>query len=124
MTFALWWFGIRFTPGGDSYFSAMLNSFVHVIMYAYYLCSALGVSFPFKKLVTQAQLVQFAVNIVHCVIGLQRGCYDVNDNFSPSWMFWGSMAYMFSFLVLFGMFYNETYNAGGAKQKRAAVKKD
>jgi hypothetical protein len=69
MTFLLWWFGMRFTPGGDAYFSAMLNSFVHVVMYAYYLCAALGVRFPFKKLVTQLQLVQFAVNLVHSGLG-------------------------------------------------------
>jgi elongation of very long chain fatty acids protein 4 len=118
MTFGLWWFGIRFTPGGDSYFSAMLNSFVHVIMYSYYLCAALGIRFPFKKLVTQAQLVQFAVNLVHSALALYYGCTAVADDFSPRWMFVGQIAYMVSFLFLFGLFYRQAYSAAAKKQKK------
>lgn len=34
--FVIWWFIMSYTPGGSSYFSAALNSFVHVIMYGYY----------------------------------------------------------------------------------------
>jgi elongation of very long chain fatty acids protein 4 len=117
MTFGLWWFGIRFTPGGDSYFSAMLNSFVHVIMYSYYLCAALGIRFPFKKLVTQSQLVQFAINVVQCVVGLYIGCDDVADDFSPRWMIVGQIFYMFSFLFLFGLFYRQAYSSAAKKQK-------
>jgi elongation of very long chain fatty acids protein 4 len=124
MTFGLWWFGIRFTPGGDSYFSAMLNSFVHVIMYSYYLCAALGIRFPFKKLVTQSQLLQFAINVVQCVVGLYIGCDNVADDYSPRWMIIGQIAYMISFLVLFGMFYSKAYtpstsDAATKKHKRS-----
>ncbi len=121
MTFLLWWFGMRFTPGGDAYFSAMLNSFVHVVMYAYYLCAALGVRFPFKKLVTQLQLVQFAINVVHSGLGIWHRCDDVTDGFAPRWMHVGQLAYMTSFLVLFGLFYNQAYTAAAAaKQKKRA----
>jgi len=35
--FAIWWIIVFFAPGGEGYFSAMLNSFIHVLMYSYYL---------------------------------------------------------------------------------------
>lgn len=38
---------------------AAVNCFIHVIMYSYYLCSALGYKPPWKKLVTIMQLSQF-----------------------------------------------------------------
>lgn len=33
----IWWTITHTAPGGDAYFSAALNAFVHVIMYTYYL---------------------------------------------------------------------------------------
>lgn len=39
--FAVFW-RARFVAGGDSYLSASLNSFVHVLMYSHYLATALG----------------------------------------------------------------------------------
>ena len=32
----------RFTPGGHESFGALFNSFVHVVMYAYYFLAAFG----------------------------------------------------------------------------------
>lgn len=37
-----WWFGVRFVPGGFGSFHALINSFIHFVMYAYYGVSALG----------------------------------------------------------------------------------
>ncbi|RUS88772.1 hypothetical protein EGW08_003489 [Elysia chlorotica] len=64
-----WWLCVRFVPGGCSFFHAMLNSFVHVIMYSYYGLSALGPRVqPFlwwKKYVTWIQVIQFVIVLIH-----------------------------------------------------------
>jgi len=45
---------------------AVVNSFVHVVMYAYYLASALGLSTPllWKRMITQLQILQFTAGVV------------------------------------------------------------
>jgi elongation of very long chain fatty acids protein 4 len=37
----IWWMITHTAPGGDAYFSAALNSLVHVLMYTYYLLAIL-----------------------------------------------------------------------------------
>merc|ERR1719191_2369329 len=44
-----WWIAIRNFPGGDSYFSALLNSGIHVLMYSYYTLSMLKFPCPWKR---------------------------------------------------------------------------
>lgn len=39
----------------------VFNSFIHTLMYTYYVFAALGVNSPLKKFLTQAQLIQFLV---------------------------------------------------------------
>lgn len=55
------WFGVKFTPGGHSTFFGFLNTFVHIIMYAYYLVAALGPQYQrylwWKKYLTALQMV-------------------------------------------------------------------
>ena len=34
--------GVKFTPGGHSSFFGFVNTFVHIIMYAYYMLAAMG----------------------------------------------------------------------------------
>ena len=51
--FWVWWLGIRFAAGGDSWFCAWVNCFVHVVMYSYYLSSCLGIRLQGKRYVTQ-----------------------------------------------------------------------
>lgn len=57
-----WWFGVRFVPGGFGTFHALLNSFIHVLMYAYYGLSALGPQYQkylwWKRYMTKMQLVK------------------------------------------------------------------
>ena len=64
--FAVWWLVVYMAPNGDAYFSATLNSFVHVIMYGYYYLSAMGfkeVSFV-KYYITKTQMTQFVLNML------------------------------------------------------------
>lgn len=36
------WMGMKFAPGGHSTFFSLLNTFVHIIMYFYYMVAAMG----------------------------------------------------------------------------------
>mmetsp|Transcript_20827 Transcript_20827/g.35513 ORF Transcript_20827/g.35513 Transcript_20827/m.35513 type:complete len:275 (+) Transcript_20827:21-845(+) len=107
MTFLLWWIGIYFSPGGDVYLSAMINCFVHVVMYSYYFFASLGYRVWFKKYITQFQIAQFCLNAVHCTLAIALGC---GSDDSPLWMYAANVVYMISFIVLFGMFYINSYN--------------
>ncbi|KAJ3210609.1 hypothetical protein HDU82_007784 [Entophlyctis luteolus] len=65
----VWWLIIYIAPGGDSWFSAALNSFIHVVMYGYYFLSSLGfkqVAFV-KKYITLMQMVQFCMMMVQAL---------------------------------------------------------
>lgn len=78
----IWWLITYSAPGGDAYFSAALNSLVHVVMYAYYLLAILlgrdaraRARYLFwGKYLTQFQMAQFVANLVQVrVLGL-LGC--------------------------------------------------
>jgi len=60
-----WWFAVRFSPGGDIYFGALLNSSIHVLMYSYYALALLKVPCPWKRYLTQAQLLQFTSVVIY-----------------------------------------------------------
>ncbi len=50
---------------GTAYFGAAINSFVHTVMYAHYLYTATGRVNPFKAAVTQLQMGQFWLCLLH-----------------------------------------------------------
>lgn len=95
-------------PGGDFYLGPMLNSFVHVWMYMYYLLS----SFMNKqsktkylwwsKYLTQFQIVQFFVNLSHSIYTIRNTSYD-----TPVFKY--GLYHQLSFIFLFGHFYYEKY---------------
>lgn len=59
------WIGVRFFPGGQVTLLGFINSFIHIIMYTYYMLSAMGPQFQkhlwWKKYLTSLQLVQFSI---------------------------------------------------------------
>uniref|UniRef100_A0A8C4N6C8 Elongation of very long chain fatty acids protein n=1 Tax=Eptatretus burgeri TaxID=7764 RepID=A0A8C4N6C8_EPTBU len=105
--FMLWWIGLKWVAGGQSFFGAHLNAAIHVIMYTYYGLSALGPAFHkylwWKKYLTILQLIQFHISIGHTAYSLYVDCPF------PKWMHWSLMVYSASFIVLFGEFYYRTY---------------
>jgi phosphatidylglycerophosphate synthase len=60
---------MKFMPGGHGTFFVMLNTFVHIIMYTYYMLAAVGPQMQkylwWKKYLTMLQLVQFVGIFVH-----------------------------------------------------------
>lgn len=68
----LTWHGVKYLPGGHSVFMGALNSFVHVVMYSYYLLTALNPKYKnnlwWKKYITQLQIVQFFLITMHWMV--------------------------------------------------------
>uniref|UniRef100_A0A8I5N1D9 Elongation of very long chain fatty acids protein n=1 Tax=Papio anubis TaxID=9555 RepID=A0A8I5N1D9_PAPAN len=105
--FTLWWIGIKWVAGGQAFFGAQMNSFIHVIMYSYYGLAAFGPWIQkylwWKRYLTMLQLVQFHVTIGHTALSLYTDCPF------PKWMHWALIAYAISFIFLFLNFYIRTY---------------
>jgi elongation of very long chain fatty acids protein 4 len=67
----IWWIGVKFVPGGHTFFIGCINSMVHSLMYTYYLIASLGEPYKrylwWKKYLTSIQMVQFVLVIAHSV---------------------------------------------------------
>ncbi|KAL3269872.1 hypothetical protein HHI36_008929 [Cryptolaemus montrouzieri] len=116
------WFGVKFTPGGHSTFFGLLNTFVHIIMYSYYMVSAMGPQYQkylwWKKYLTTLQMVQFIGIMVHAFQLLFIDC-----NYPRAFVWWiGMHAVMFFFL--FKEFYNQTYHRQQKAKKDAEDRKN
>jgi len=105
-----WWFVCHYACGGDAYFGAMMNSFIHVVMYSYYLMSSLGISCPWKKYITQMQMVQFVICFGNAVFNAVTGGY-------PFWLCMIQVYVMLNMLVLFANFYKKAYSPGRVPKK-------
>ncbi|CAG9808731.1 unnamed protein product [Chironomus riparius] len=116
MPFSVWW-GVKFTPGGHSSFFGFINTFVHIVMYFYYMLAAMGPQMQkylwWKKYLTLLQMVQFIMVMVHAFqLLLYNPC-----NYPIAFVWWiGAHAVMFYFL--FSNFYKQAY-----KKKRIAAEK-
>ena len=105
-----WFFCIKVESGGDCYFGAAVNSTIHIIMYGYYTLALLGVSCPWKKWITTAQLCQFALVLSHSI-------YVVYKKNLPIWLPLAQGFVMINMLVLFGNFFMKTYGNSEKKSK-------
>uniref|UniRef100_A0A336LM25 Elongation of very long chain fatty acids protein n=1 Tax=Culicoides sonorensis TaxID=179676 RepID=A0A336LM25_CULSO len=72
------WILVKFIPGGNATFPNILNNFVHVLMYFYYMLSAMGPQYQkylwWKKYMTELQIAQFILCIIHCIRALSVEC--------------------------------------------------
>ncbi|XP_066996656.1 very long chain fatty acid elongase AAEL008004 isoform X1 [Anabrus simplex] len=112
------WFGVKFTPGGHSTFFGLLNTFVHIIMYTYYLLAAMGPRYQkylwWKKYLTTFQMVQFVAIMVHAFQLLFIDC-----NYPRAFVWWiGMHAVMFYFL--FFDFYRQAYMKKQERKMKAS----
>ncbi|XP_053682185.1 elongation of very long chain fatty acids protein 7 [Sabethes cyaneus] len=113
------WMGMKFAPGGHSTFFAMLNSFVHIVMYFYYMVAALGPKYQkyiwWKKYLTAFQMVQFVAIFTHQFQLLFTEC-----DYPKGFMVWIGL-HGVMFLFLFSDFYKQAYSKRRiANAKRAA----
>ncbi|XP_045158476.2 elongation of very long chain fatty acids protein 4-like [Mercenaria mercenaria] len=102
-----WYLGAKYVAGGQSFFVAMLNSFVHIFMYAYYGLAAIGPHMQkylwWKRYLTRMQLIQFLAFVVHTGYNLMIDC-DFPRGFNIA-----VFLYAVSLIALFGNFYYRTY---------------
>lgn len=115
------WFGVKFTPGGHSTFFGLLNTFVHIIMYAYYMLAAIGPQMQkylwWKKYLTVLQMIQFILVFIHASQLLFIEC-DYPKAFA-----WIILLHAVMFYFLFYNFYQTSYKKT-ADKKAAKQKKD
>jgi elongation of very long chain fatty acids protein 7 len=101
-------------PGGHSTFFGFLNTFVHIVMYTYYMIAAIGPEMQkylwWKKYLTILQMIQFIGIMIHAFqLIFHNPC-----NYPYAFVYWiGAHAVMFFFL--FNNFYKQAY---AAKKKK------
>jgi len=119
------WPGARFFPGGHASFFGLLNTFVHIVMYSYYMLSAMGPKYQkylwWKQHLTTLQMLQFIGIMVH---GFQLVFYDDCDF---PWQFsYYIGAHAVLFFALFSEFYVKSYlnKSSKAKSKKELLMQD
>lgn len=108
----VWWYCCRVEPTGESWFGACVNSLIHVIMYGYYTMALLNIPCPWKRWITNCQMLQFAVCLTHAGYVFYRDEMPRGLSYAQAWV-------MVNMLYLFGRFYVESYGqkkeGGGGK---------
>lgn len=116
------WIGVRYVPGGQSTLLGVINSFIHVIMYTYYMLSAFGPEIQkylwWKRYLTSLQLVQFSIILIHNGQVLFTDC-----NYPKVLSFLLTVNAAF-FIYLFGSFYVINYTKRSELRKFKKVTND
>ncbi|XP_055374713.1 elongation of very long chain fatty acids protein 7-like [Condylostylus longicornis] len=104
---ALAWSACKVYPGGQTVFTGFLNTFIHVIMYSYYLYAVLNPNEKniwWKKYLTQMQIVQFFL-ICACFTAL----IIVPDCGYPKWGAIFVVPQNLFLMIMFTDFYIKSY---------------
>ncbi|XP_017777180.1 PREDICTED: elongation of very long chain fatty acids protein AAEL008004-like [Nicrophorus vespilloides] len=108
------WGCTKYFPGGHGTFIGFINSFVHIVMYTYYLLAAMGPSIQkylwWKKYITTLQLLQFCVAFIH---SMQLFFYDCDY---PKWSTIFVLPNAIFFYYLFNDFYKKAYQRSASKK--------
>jgi len=102
------YFYIRQGWGNFLAFGAVLNSFIHIIMYSYYFLSTFKAMKPYlwwKKYLTGMQIAQF------CVMGGQVLVVSLNNCGYPKSVVYNGLGNVVLLLALFCKFYVQNYNS-------------
>jgi elongation of very long chain fatty acids protein 4 len=116
-----WWYALYAWPGGDAYFGALLNSIIHVMMYSYYTLSLCKISCPWKRYLTQAQLLQFTSVVIYtgCCTHIHIKQQDLETK--HVWCLIVQFIEMTSMFVLFMHFYSKAYKSKKSKKMSEPV---
>lgn len=108
IVFFFGWLVTKCLPGGQLAFFATVNSFVHAVMYGYYLVTSLDPqnkrNLWWKKYITQLQLFQFFIVAIHLSFQLQAK----NCNY-PQFLLYFAFSQTIVMLILFFNFYRKAY---------------
>jgi elongation of very long chain fatty acids protein 4 len=110
-----YWFAILWiSPGSDAYFSLAGNSYIHVLMYSYYLLASFGYSPWWKYYITKAQIFQFCCFCAQSVyVGYMKKESECDF---PHILARGLLWYMLTLIALFMHFL--LTNAGKKRKSR------
>lgn len=101
------WGATKYYPGGHGTFIGLINSFVHIIMYTYYMLAAMGPQYQkylfWKKYITTLQMLQFCIAFLH---NSQLLFYDCGY---PRWSVVFTLPNSIFFYYLFYDFYYKAY---------------
>ncbi|XP_043493652.1 elongation of very long chain fatty acids protein 7-like [Polistes fuscatus] len=101
------WCYLKLIPGEQGIIIGILNSTVHIIMYSYYLISALGPKYKkylwWKKYMTTVQLIQFVIMMIYLLFTLVMDCGV------PKILTYCFMIHVVIFIYLFSNFYRKAY---------------
>ncbi|XP_016845633.1 elongation of very long chain fatty acids protein AAEL008004 isoform X2 [Nasonia vitripennis] len=115
------WGAAKYYPGGHGTFIGVINSFVHIIMYSYYMLAAVGPQLQkylwWKKYITTLQMGQFCLAFMH---SFQLLIYDCEY---PKWSLVFILPNAIFFYFLFSEFYNKAYTPEQQAAYDAAKKK-
>jgi len=92
------------------------NSFIHTIMYSYYVAAAYGYKSPLKQYLTIAQITQFIIGMMITV-----PTHFIKDCLSPSARFVAivTQGYTIGLILLFILFYRQAYIESKKNKKLA-----
>ncbi|XP_015607876.1 elongation of very long chain fatty acids protein AAEL008004 [Cephus cinctus] len=109
------WGATKYYPGGHGTFIGVINSFVHIVMYTYYLLAAMLPQYQkyfwWKKYITTLQMGQFCLAFLH---SFQLLIYDCEY---PRWSLILILPNVMFFYFLFSDFYNKAYSYGSSAKK-------
>ncbi|KAH8306954.1 hypothetical protein KR044_001654, partial [Drosophila immigrans] len=109
MVYVLYWVVRFYGFGGQFMVMGILNTFVHTIMYFYYMISAkypnLKGSIWWKKYITLTQIIQFLIVITQCVY---IHFFNPDCEF-PTFLQFMLFGINFSFVIMFTKFYVKSY---------------
>lgn len=103
------WFGVTYGADGQNVSTVLINSFIHVVMYSYYFLSLLGPEVRkhlwWKRYLTQLQIAQFIIILVHSMIPAFVDCgYPVYHQLIIA-------SQVGFYLVMFVRFYLQSYKS-------------
>ncbi|XP_055534986.1 elongation of very long chain fatty acids protein 7 [Wyeomyia smithii] len=112
--------GVKYFAGGHGTLLGVINSFIHVCMYAYYMLAAMGPKVQkylwWKRYLTVMQIIQFIIVFYH----------TIQVQFQPSCGYPKSIAALLTlnaglFIYMFSTFYVRSYLRKGAATAAAAA---
>ncbi|CAH1978676.1 unnamed protein product [Acanthoscelides obtectus] len=104
------WGATKYFAGGHGTFIGLINSFVHIIMYLYYLQAGMGYrNLWWKKYITMMQLGQFLLFFVHFA-----QLWFIECDF-PKWTALLITPQVLFFIYLFSKFYMKSYKKNDEK---------
>jgi len=114
------WGVTKYYPGGHAVFIGFINAIVHLVMYSYYMFSAMGPKWQkylwWKKYITSLQMFQFIACFLHFAQLLWTDCGF------PRWVIFFVLPNAIFLYFLFNDFYQKSYKAGQGKKEAERLK--